>query len=94
VSGFAEFSEKRRRAAHFDGVRERPPAFSTADSSAVGVTPRRVAPSERDDESPHSEIRYSPQPSGVVRSHIGKPAIADAGARPIMDGNSRLRRYP
>ena len=43
----------RRGLARF-GVRELAPAFSTADSSAVG-SPRRVAASKSGDESPHSK---------------------------------------
>jgi hypothetical protein len=52
-------------AAPIFGVRELAPAFSTADSSAVGYSPRRVAASKSGDESPHSErpVRIS-----VVRS--------------------------
>jgi len=37
------------------GVRELAPAFSTADLSAVGYSPRQVAASKSGDESPHSE---------------------------------------
>jgi hypothetical protein len=37
------------------GVRELGPAFSTADSSAVGVAPRRVAASKSGVEPPHSK---------------------------------------
>ena len=37
------------------GVRELAPAFSTADLSAVGSSPRLVAASKSGDESPHSE---------------------------------------
>ena len=37
------------------GVRELAPALPTADLSAVGHSPRRVAASKSGDESPHSE---------------------------------------
>ena len=38
-------------------VRELAPAFSTADESALGDWPRRVAAMESGDESPHSKLR-------------------------------------
>ena len=50
--------QKRRRVAALQtfGVRELAPAFFTADSSAVGYTPRRVAACKSGDESPHSKL--------------------------------------
>jgi hypothetical protein len=47
------------------GVRELGPAFSTADSSAVGDAPRRVAASKSGAESPHSKISFR---AAVVRN--------------------------
>jgi hypothetical protein len=44
-----------RTSHHHFGVRELAPAFSTADSSAVGYRLRRVAASQSGDESPHSK---------------------------------------
>jgi len=48
-------------------VRELAPAFSTADSSAVGDRPRRVATSQSGDESPHS-----PKASLVPTDYVGQ----------------------
>ena len=51
----ATTSNLRRRMVPDFGVRELAPALSTADSSAVGVAPRRVAASKSGDEPPHSK---------------------------------------
>jgi len=58
VSSFPFWRWSGRTESNF-GVRELAPAFSTAVSSAVGDSPRRVAARESGDESPPSKVRFA-----------------------------------
>jgi len=76
----ATTSNLRRRMVPDFGVRELAPALSTADSSAVGVAPRRVAASKSGDESPHSEsfgLPHHTACSSTIGRSTGEFCFAD-----------------